>query len=358
MPYAKAMAAAAFVVALALSGPGGIAQAASKPAPSSSSSTAGSSTEVPYQATVAYRVVGTTIAEAKFTVLTVARITGATVLYYALTDASPGAYGWLLTPRVHLGTPYRAGSASDIGLVDATGKKLYMPLESGGDCLCGIPADLQPKGGGTDPVVGFAVMPELPASLTHVSVQIGGNATIPDVPIAASPPKGETVGPPVPLGHWPILPRDSEIAAADPKIVTLDLVEHVADKQAATSTDATSTTVALNSDVLFEFAKAELTPQAAQTLAGVAADIDKSATGPVSITGYTDAVGTDAENQVLSEQRAQAVLAALKPLIKNAAVTFTTAGRGEQDPVADNGTDEGRALNRRVAISYATKEEK
>ncbi|MDT0157085.1 OmpA family protein [Microbacterium sp. ARD32] len=350
MTRGKVIAGLALLGMLSLSGPGGAAHAASTPRPKNPSA------EVPYQATVAYRTVGTELAEAKFTVLTVARIKGATVVYYALTDATPGAYGWLLTSRVHLGTPYRAGSAFDIGLVDATGQKFYMPLEKDGECLCGIPADLEPTGDGTDPVVGYAVMPELPASLTHVSVQIGGNATIPDVPIAKSPPKGKTVAAPVPLGNWPILPRDSEIAAADPGIVTLDLIENVADKQMATSTDATSTTVALNSDVLFEFGKADLTPQASRTLTDVAADIDKRAKGPVAITGYTDAVGKNAANQVLSERRAQSVLAALRPLVKNPAVTFTIAGRGEQDPVADNGTDEGRALNRRVTVAYITKE--
>ena len=314
--------------------------------------------DVPYAATVAYRLSAIDIVEAKFTVLTVARMNGATVLYYALTDAKPGADAWVNAFPERLGTPYRAGQAHEIGLIDAAGKKFYMPLSTGGSCLCGTPGDLQAPRGTADPVVGYAVMPELPASLTRVSVQVGGNVIIPDVPISASLPKGETVKAPVPIGSWPILPRQEEIAAADPSLVTLDLTENVADKQAATSTSSTSTSVALDSDVLFDFGRSDLTAQASATLNAVAADIDKNAAGPVTITGYTDSVGTEAENLVLSQQRAQAVLAALQPRVKNAAVTFSTDGRGEQDPVADNSTDQGRALNRRVTVSYATKEQK
>ncbi|MGN8025999.1 OmpA family protein [Microbacterium sp. 22242] len=314
--------------------------------------------DMPYQATVAFRVSGIDIVEAKFTVLTVARIKGATVLYYALTDAEPGGDAWVLAFHEHLGTPYRPGAASEIGLIDAPDQRYYMPLSAGRDCLCSSPGDLQPKQGTADPVVGYAVMPELPASVHHVSVQVGGNVIIPDVPVAATAPKGGTMSPPVRLGSWPALPAQSRIASADPKLVTLDLAANTADPQKSVSTDATSTSVSLNSDVLFEFGKHDLTAQAGATLAEVAADIDKNATGEVSITGYTDSVGTDADNQVLSEQRAQTVRAALAPLVKNPSVTFTTAGKGEQDPVADNGTDQGRALNRRVTISYATKGEK
>jgi outer membrane protein OmpA-like peptidoglycan-associated protein len=310
---------------------------------------------VPYVGTAPYRVIGIDLGTAKFSVLTVARLADATVLYYALTDATEGADAWLNTFNEHLGTPYRPGASYEIGLIDAPGGKLYMPLESGSDCLCVLPAALQPPAGSTVPVVGYAVMPELPASVTHVSVQVGGNAIIPDVPVAKAPPKGRVGKDPVLLGSWPALPDKTEIAAADPDMVTLDLFENVADTQAATSQSSSRTAVALDSDVLFDFDKANLTTAAADALKKVAADIDAHAAGAVTITGYTDDVGTDSYNLELSQRRADAVLAALKPLVTSTAVTFTTAGRGESDPVADNGTDQGRAQNRRVTVAYATK---
>jgi len=174
------------------------------------------------------------------------------------------------------------------------------------------------------------------------------------VPVAASVPAGPTSAPPVPLGSWPVLPDASRIAEADPALVTLDLTQNVADEDKAVSTNATSTSAALNSDVLFAFGESTLTPKAASVLSALAADIDAHARGPVAITGYTDDVGTDVDNLALSERRAQAVLDALTPLVKNQAITFTTAGKGEQDPVADNATDDGRALNRRVTVTYTT----
>ncbi len=68
------------------------------------------------------------------------------------------------------------------------------------------------------------------------------------------------------------------------------------------------------------------------------------------VAGYTDSTGTDAYNQQLSESRARSVTNYLKNK-KIAAVRFDTIGFGERNPIADNNTEEGRALNRRVEIT-------
>jgi outer membrane protein OmpA-like peptidoglycan-associated protein len=66
--------------------------------------------------------------------------------------------------------------------------------------------------------------------------------------------------------------------------------------------------------------------------------------------GHTDSQGSDSYNQSLSEQRANTVSAYLrhKGVVE---ARLETIGFGEKQPVADNGTAEGRALNRRVEIS-------
>jgi len=67
------------------------------------------------------------------------------------------------------------------------------------------------------------------------------------------------------------------------------------------------------------------------------------------VTGFTDAVGTDADNLGLSRRRAQAVVTALQPMV-GPSVALVASGRGEAGPIADNTTKAGQALNRRVEI--------
>ena len=66
--------------------------------------------------------------------------------------------------------------------------------------------------------------------------------------------------------------------------------------------------------------------------------------------GYTDSEGSDSGNLRLSQRRAEAVLAALRaddlPL-----AGMSARGYGEAEPIADNGTAEGRARNRRIALA-------
>ena len=65
--------------------------------------------------------------------------------------------------------------------------------------------------------------------------------------------------------------------------------------------------------------------------------------------GHTDAVGSEAMNQELSESRAKAVA----DVLVGSGVSpsrVVTRGAGELRPIADNGTPDGRARNRRVDL--------
>lgn len=118
-------------------------------------------------------------------------------------------------------------------------------------------------------------------------------------------------------------------------------------------------TLVLSADIAFAFDKADLNASAAQTLSEVAAKINAGAKGVVQVDGYTDALGTASYNQDLSESRAQAVVAALQPMVSRPGVAFDAAGHGANNPVAPNkkadGSDnpDGRASNRRVSIRFA-----
>ena len=112
----------------------------------------------------------------------------------------------------------------------------------------------------------------------------------------------------------------------------------------------------LSGDVLFDYDKAALKPEAEQALKKVAVVLSQFPESKVTVEGYTDSKGTKAANMQLSRERAQAVK---DWLVKNGGVLTTnisTKGLGEQYPVAPNtnkdGTDNplGRALNRRVSI--------
>lgn len=105
-------------------------------------------------------------------------------------------------------------------------------------------------------------------------------------------------------------------------------------------------------DVLFAFNKAELSAQAAPRLDKLAEFLRQFPDRKLIIEGHTDSVGGDSYNQDLSERRAQAVQSAL--VQRGVAPDRITArGYGKTYPVAENGSAEGRAMNRRVEIVIA-----
>ena len=100
----------------------------------------------------------------------------------------------------------------------------------------------------------------------------------------------------------------------------------------------------------FAFDSAELKPKMQAELDTVVARV-KGSKGDemLEVVGHTDSTGPDAYNQGLSERRAQAAADYLASQGISAS-SMTVKGMGESVPVADNGTREGRAMNRRVEI--------
>jgi outer membrane protein OmpA-like peptidoglycan-associated protein len=114
------------------------------------------------------------------------------------------------------------------------------------------------------------------------------------------------------------------------------------------------TRIAVRNDVLFDFDKAELRPEAAEVLARVAEIVAQRRPRAVRIVGHTDSVGSDAYNQALSERRARSVERWLSAHGQGLPPMQAT-GRGESEPVAPNMRDgrddpEGRQRNRRVEV--------
>lgn len=119
---------------------------------------------------------------------------------------------------------------------------------------------------------------------------------------------------------------------------------------------ATEVRVEMAADILFDFDKAVIKPQAEAALQQVVTLILAHPKGNIRVEGHTDAKGSDSYNQRLSLQRAEAVRNWLagKGAIDRARIT--AAGMGATKPVAPNqrpdGSDdpEGRQRNRRVEI--------
>jgi outer membrane protein OmpA-like peptidoglycan-associated protein len=113
--------------------------------------------------------------------------------------------------------------------------------------------------------------------------------------------------------------------------------------------------IELAADVLFDFDKSEIRPDAADTLAKAADILRSHSKQRATIEGHTDSKGASDYNQRLSERRAESVKRWLETR-EHLAVAMETRGWGERKPVASNakpdGADdpEGRQKNRRVEI--------
>lgn len=111
--------------------------------------------------------------------------------------------------------------------------------------------------------------------------------------------------------------------------------------------------VTANNIVLFASGSADARDEF-RPIATRIAEILDAESGEVRIVGHTDSVplsgrGRFRNNQELSVARAQSVAGMIVPLLSNAE-RVEVIGQGEDDPIADNATAEGRAENRRVEV--------
>lgn len=102
-------------------------------------------------------------------------------------------------------------------------------------------------------------------------------------------------------------------------------------------------------DVEFDFGKSTLRPTSYATLDDLVDYLNRKPNERIEIGGYTDNIGSDEKNLVLSLDRAKSIVAYLvsKGIDNNRLVA---KGYGANDPIADNDTDEGRQKNRRTEV--------
>ena len=135
--------------------------------------------------------------------------------------------------------------------------------------------------------------------------------------------------------------------------------EQVQNAQVQTVQDANgleAVKVTFDSGILFATGKADLSQGAKNSLVQFAKVLNENKDCDVAIYGHTDSTGSDAVNQPLSVNRANSVSNYLKSCGVSAAQIKSVEGQGSSNPVADNGTAEGRKQNRRVEVyMYASK---
>jgi outer membrane protein OmpA-like peptidoglycan-associated protein len=109
-------------------------------------------------------------------------------------------------------------------------------------------------------------------------------------------------------------------------------------------------TLNMPGNITFATDSSDLSPAFFNVLNSVGKVLDEFDQTVVEVAGHTDSTGSDAYNQALSERRASSVATYLtsQGVMPQRLITV---GMGETRPIADNGTAEGRQLNRRVEIT-------
>ena len=118
------------------------------------------------------------------------------------------------------------------------------------------------------------------------------------------------------------------------------------------SVEANSLLITLDSGILFDVDKYDVRPEAKRALASLATVLKEADVKAFEVDGHTDSDAGDKHNQILSENRANAV----KNFLTSQGITaeITIKGYGKTRPVASNDTPEGKQKNRRVEIIIPT----
>lgn len=105
-------------------------------------------------------------------------------------------------------------------------------------------------------------------------------------------------------------------------------------------------------NVFFDTGKWALSEQAKGELCAAAGQAEATSNALILVVGYTDSVGSEEYNQILSERRANAVINHLQQKCRwQPWRMLTPTGMAESDPLASNDTEEGKAQNRRVSVN-------
>ena len=149
------------------------------------------------------------------------------------------------------------------------------------------------------------------------------------------------------------VPAPAEVCSDSDNDGVCDNVDKCPDTPANVTVDAdgcpaVAEVVRVELDVKFDFDKSVVKPNSYGDIKNLADFMKQYPSTSTTVEGHTDSVGPDAYNQKLSERRANAVKQVLTNQYGVESSRVQSVGYGESRPVADNETEAGRAVNRRV----------
>ena len=165
-------------------------------------------------------------------------------------------------------------------------------------------------------------------------------------PVAVAPPPPPP--PPAPVVVAPEPPAPVAVVADSDGDGVLDDADRCPGTPAGTRVDARGCEVIVLKGVNFATNSARLTPGSLATLDAAAETLRRNG-ARTEVAGYTDDRGSEASNRKLSQSRAEAVRRYLVSKGVEPA-RLTARGYGEDNPLAENSTESGRAANRRVEL--------
>jgi OOP family OmpA-OmpF porin len=133
---------------------------------------------------------------------------------------------------------------------------------------------------------------------------------------------------------------------------TLTMIEREAMKQDITASDmlnALNTAGHVTLYINFDTGKSTIKPESQPVIDQIVSLMKDNPNLKIGVEGHTDNVGDAKKNKILSEDRAKAVVSAIVNQGIDAS-RLSAAGFGQDKPIADNSTEEGRAQNRRVEL--------
>ena len=184
------------------------------------------------------------------------------------------------------------------------------------------------------------------------AIGAGGGAVIGGIigHIAGNTAIGAAVGGAVGAGAGAIIGNRMDKAKAKAAKVQGAKVETVKDTNGL---DAVK--VSFDAGILFATGKADLNASSQTSITEIAKVLKENSDMDIAIIGHTDNTGTDKVNNPLSVNRAKSVQNSLKQ--QGVTNIKRVEGQGSTNPVADNATEDGRKLNRRVEVyMYASKQ--